>query len=101
MLPAPPENPLFRARFSLSRPALTAKAKEALKAGTIADDQYIGLFHVEFASVYDGQVRFLTAGCGLLDSCGVVYSPSGPPTMRGEDRFRHLDGPWWHVNEGF
>lgn len=60
------------------------------------DDRWIGLFHVRESWRFGTEVRFLTNGCGLVDDCGVVFSPDGPPARRGEDSFSHLYGPWWH-----
>lgn len=56
-----------------------------------------GLFRVrEFQRFDKGELRFLTSSCGLVDQCGVVYSPAGKPPNRGEDSFTHLYGSWWH-----
>ena len=60
------------------------------------DDRWIGLFHVRESWRFDSEIRFLTSECGLLDNCGIVFSPGAPPKSRGEDSFRHLYGPWWH-----
>jgi hypothetical protein len=32
---------------------------------------------------------------------GIVFSPNGPPAMVGEDRYWHLDGPWWKWSRGW
>jgi hypothetical protein len=60
------------------------------------DDRWIGLFHVRETWRFDDEVRFLTNECGLVDNCGIVFSPDAPPKNRGEDSFTHLYGPWWH-----
>jgi hypothetical protein len=46
-------------------------------------------------------VRFITTPCGVVDACGVVYAPFGPPSRWMEDQFTSLHGAWWHVFEGF
>jgi len=58
--------------------------------------QRVGLFRVREFTQIDRELRFKTSVCGLVDACGLVYSPGGPPPNRGEDTFRHLYGPWWH-----
>jgi hypothetical protein len=61
-----------------------------------------GLFHVrEFTRFDGGELRFLTSSCGLVDQCGLVYSPSGRPPNRGEDSFTHLYGSWWHWHQSW
>ena len=60
------------------------------------EQHWIGLFLVHESSRFENECRFLTNDCGLVDSCGIVFSPNGPPPSRGEDSFRHLYGPWWH-----
>lgn len=98
----PPSNPLFRVRFALSERALTERAVAALKASEeTTESEWIGWFHVRRVTVFDGQVRFITTPCGVVDSCGVVYAPSRPPTRYMEDAFTPLQGAWWHVFEGF
>ncbi len=56
----------------------------------------VGLFHVRGIEKYGEELRFLTSECGLVDTCGVIYAPTAPPSRRGEDSFQHLFGPWWH-----
>ena len=56
------------------------------------EQHWIGLFLVHESSQFDDERRFLTNDCGLVDSCGIVFSPNGPPPSRGEDSFRHLYG---------
>lgn len=61
-----------------------------------------GLFQVrEFQRFENGELRFLTSSCGLVDQCGVVYSPAGQPPNRGEDSFTHLYGSWWHWHQSW
>lgn len=98
-----PTNPLFQARFRLSEAALTRRAQSLLAAsGTdVRDRGRVGLFVADRIEVHDGQVRFITTSCGVVDACGLVYVPSGEPRSVMEDRFTHLRGPWWHLYEGF
>ena len=58
--------------------------------------QRVGLFSVDEFSQFGGEMRFLTSSCGLVDACGLVFSPGGRPPNRGEDSFTHLYGSWWH-----
>jgi hypothetical protein len=60
------------------------------------DERWVGLFHVREFSRFDRELRFITNECGLVDTCGIIFSPDGPPPHRGEDSFSHLYGPWWH-----
>ena len=97
-----PRSPLFRLRFALSERALETRAK-ALVTTTFQSSapEWIGWFRVGRINVHDGQVRFITTPCGVVDSCGVVYAPSGSPNRWMEDQFTSLHGAWWHVFEGF
>jgi hypothetical protein len=99
----PPHNPLFRLRFGLSESALTRQAERFL--ATSPDEssgrRRIGLFVVTRIQARDGQVRFITTSCGVVDACGLVYSRTDEPKRWQEDTFSHLRGPWWHVYEGF
>ena len=82
---------LLTARVYLSSdPLIQAEAPEGMT------DRWIGLFHVREVSRFDKEVRFLTNECGLVDMCGVIFSPDARPRNRGEDSFVHLYGPWWH-----
>ena len=98
-----PRNPLFKLRFRASESALTAEARSLATDGRRSRTMpsRVGLFTVVRAQASDGQVRFITTPCGVVDSCGVVYVPTGSPQRWQEDRFSHLRGPWWHVYEGF
>lgn len=93
-----PRNPLFRLRFLASRSTLAAAAEAALVAPP-ADLGHLALFSIDKIEVYEGQVRFITTGCGLTDQCGIVYSPIRRlPTHLHGDRFTSLGGPWYHVH---
>lgn len=97
-----PRGALFRIRFALSEDALTREAQALLsRPGQPDGPRRLGLFAVQRLTVHDGQVRFITTACGVVDSCGVVYSPNREPARWQEDTFTHLSGPWWHVYEGF
>ena len=98
-----PRNPLFRIRFALSERALTREAQALLASGDRREtsSRRIGLFTIERLTVAEGQVRFITTSCGVVDSCGVVYAPTAPPVQWMEDRFAPLSNGWWHVYEGF
>lgn len=96
-----PRNPLFRLRFLASRSTLAATAEAALVAPP-ADLGHLALFSIDNIEVYDGQVRFITTGCGLVDQCGIVYSPTRRlPTHIGRDRLTSLGGPWYHLHYFF
>jgi hypothetical protein len=102
LLPAAPHNPLFRVRFNLSESALTSHAGRL--SATSVDDfrgRRVGMFRVVRTEAHDHQVRLITTNCGVVDSCGLVYSPRGSPQRWQEDQFVHIRGPWWHVFEGF
>ena len=64
-------------------------------------DHWIGLFHIREISRFENELRFLTNECGLVDTCGVIFSPESPPKRRGEDSFTHLYGPWWHWHQSW
>ena len=98
-----PYNPLFHARFRASETALTTEARRLLATGQepAKGSHLVGLFRVQRADVVDGQVRFITTSCGMIDSCGFVYSPSTEPKRVQEDVFSPLHDRWWHLMEGF
>jgi hypothetical protein len=91
--------PLLSLRVYLSTGALR-ESPPVLSALSQADlynqGRWVGLFHVTEFSQFGPELRFITNECGLVDNCGIVYSPDGPPPRRGEDSFTHLFGPWWH-----
>jgi len=96
-----PRNPLFRLRFLASRSTLAATAEAALVAPP-ADLGHRALFSIDNIEVHDGQVRFITTGCGLVDQCGIVYSPTRRlQTHIYRDRLTSLGGPWYHVHQFF
>lgn len=95
----------LRARLFLSGPALQQSASylARLPPATFHErPPWVGLFRVrDFSQFENGELRFLTNGCGLVDNCGLVYSPGGPPPNRGEDTFEHLYGAWWHWHQSW
>jgi hypothetical protein len=56
---------------------------------------------VQSIDVHEGQVRFFTVSCSILATCGLAYSPDGPPSALHEDHFTPLGGGWYHLVEGF
>lgn len=100
-LAGPGANPFFRLRFELSQGALTEAATRKLASPSSDVPAWIGLFPVLSKEVQDQSVRFITTNCGVVDSCGLVYSPSQPPRRVYEDRFVQLSGDWYHVLQGF
>jgi hypothetical protein len=91
--------PLLSIRVYLSAKALRESSSVLTRVSQedlFKNGRWIGLFHVTEFSAYGSELRFITSECGLVDTCGVVYSPDGPPQNRGEDSFAHLFGPWWH-----
>jgi len=96
-------NPLFLARFRASEAALTTEARRLLASGKEppSGTRRVGLFSVQRITIVEGQVRFITTTCGVIDSCGFVYSPTTAPKRFQEDVFSPLHGRWWHLMEGF
>ncbi len=95
---------LLRARVWLSERALVSAAADL--AAVAPDDlrertQRVGLFWVREFQRVDSELRFITSECGLVDTCGLVYSPAGEPVHRGEDSFEHLYGAWWHLYQSW
>ena len=89
-------NPLFRLRFFLSRQALDQAAHKSS-----ALPGWIGLFKVQRIYRYDQEVRFITAQCGVIDSCGLAYLPGGAPQVLRKTKLTHVAGPWYHLYEVF
>jgi hypothetical protein len=90
---------LLSVRLAASASALRGRAPElrAVPSDVLrAHPRRVGLFRVHEVTQFGDELRFLTNECGLVDQCGVVYSPGGRPPNRGEDSFTHLYGPWWH-----
>jgi hypothetical protein len=98
-------SPLFLSgRVYLSSRALIDKApvlSSISPADLYTNGQWVGLFKVREFSQFGRELRFITNSCGLLDSCGLVYAPEGPPQRHGKDSFAHLYGPWWHLYQSF
>ena len=92
-------NPLFRARFELSRSRFAAAAEDCRKQ-SVCEPSRVGLFPVMRSYVSQDQVLFITASFGLIDSCGVVYAPSAPP-QSSENRYTPLGGGWYHIHQSF
>jgi hypothetical protein len=99
-----PHSPLFLARFRLSEAALTGEAQRRLQAPPDRVDltrRRVGLFRVRQTEVVNGQVRFITTSCGVVDSCGVIYAPTSAPARWQEDVFSPISGRWWHLLQAF
>jgi hypothetical protein len=62
---------------------------------------WIGLFRVREFTQFGSELRFLTSDCGVVDNCGLVYSPGGRPPNRGEDSFEHIYAEWWHWHQSW
>ena len=95
---------LLMARVRASQDALIASAPVLARVppGELFHTGHrVGFFTVKGFEQPAGELRFLTSACGLVDLCGVVYAPSGHPSRRGRDAFRHLYGPWWHWYQSF
>jgi hypothetical protein len=91
-----PSNPLFRLRFAMSLPALVDRV--ATPGGpTTAGAEWIGLFHVARIERLDGETRFITGMCGVVDQCGLVFRAVPPTRARGKERLRRLSGNWYHL----
>ncbi|MCW5632935.1 MAG: hypothetical protein KIT17_06315 [Rubrivivax sp.] len=101
MSTAPLTNPLFRLRFELSRSALTEAAVRKLADPATELSSWVGLFPVLSADVHHGTVRFIATNCGVVDACGLVYSPNSVPRRVHEDAFVELSAAWYHVHQGF
>jgi hypothetical protein len=92
-----PANPLFRLRFTLSRPALDAATQAALSGRPPATPTWVGLFPVHRIDVQSREVWLLSDGCGVVDECGLAYVSGAIPRGRSKTKLRHLDGPWYHL----
>jgi hypothetical protein len=95
---------LLRGRVWLSSRAFvkSAAALERIPADDLRTrPQRIGLFWVQEFQRADSELRFITTECGLVDTCGLIYSPAAAPVNRGEDSFLHLFGDWWHLHQSW
>jgi hypothetical protein len=95
---------LLRARVLLSERALVRAAADL--EGIPADDlrvrpKRVGLFWVREFQRVGSELRFITSECGLVDTCGLIYSGAEAPVHRGEDSFSHLYGAWWHLYQSW
>jgi hypothetical protein len=96
-----PDNPFFRLRFLLSRPALDRAARAVASRESLATPAWIGLFPMRRIDVYELEVRFMSDGCGVVDECGLLYRPGPMPSGRSKTRLKHLEGPWYHLYSVF
>lgn len=92
----PRESTLLRWRVDLSADALEASAQEVWERPRL-----VGLFVVFEKTVVRDELRFKTAECHILDTCGLVYSPAGPPQVIGEDSFTPIVGSWWRWRDSW
>jgi hypothetical protein len=90
----------FRVRFMLSRSLLkdyVQTVSPGITGSSPTPGVRVGLFRLRNAEVLpQGVVRMITTECGVVDSCGLVYSPAGTPPVLGEDVYDSLGGPWYH-----
>jgi hypothetical protein len=94
-----PFNPLFRARFHASEPALARAARGLAGGPGHAEGLRVGLFRAKYVTVMSpDEVRFLTAECGVVDQCGLAFRPRSRPTGA---RYAHIAGPWYLIYEPF
>ena len=94
----------LRARVFFSGPALSQSGAylTQLQPNRLRrQPPWVGLFRVREFTQFGSELRFLTSECGVVDSCGLVYSPGGRPRNRGEDSFEHLYGEWWHWHQSW
>ena len=94
----PPHNPLFRARFVVSRDELAQTADGVLVYPPAPGTRRVGLFRVDLET-RDGEVRFLTDDCGARKRCGISYLPTGRPAPERRHAYSSLGGPWYHLAE--
>src|SRR5262245_38783370 len=91
--------PLLSIRVCLSATALRESGPSLSNVSEIDlhnSGQRVGLFRVREFSQFGSELRFITSECGLVDTCGIVFSPDSEPLHHGEDSYIHLFGPWWH-----
>ncbi|MFJ9445621.1 hypothetical protein ACIRRH_27720 [Kitasatospora sp. NPDC101235] len=82
-------------RFSISRPALTSFAEQALATGaTDHAPTWIGGYPVRDAELVDGGVRFAVAGSGVFAAHGYAYFPAGGPTQH-PSRYTQVGDGWY------
>jgi hypothetical protein len=90
----------FWVRFKMSESFLNSYVQTAapvIASGSFVPGVRVGLFRLREAEVLpEGVVRLITTECGVIDTCGLVYSPTGPPPRVGEDVYDSLGGPWYH-----
>jgi hypothetical protein len=90
----------FRVRFMMSRALLNVYVQTAapeIASGAFVPGVRVGLFWLRDAEVLpQGVVRLITTECAVVDSCGLVYSPTGAPPRVGEDAYESLGAPWYH-----
>jgi hypothetical protein len=97
-----PVNPLFRLRFQLSQAALEAAASSALSSPRQPTPTWVGLFPMRRIDVSPGgEVRFISEGCGIIDECGLLYTPGSIPTGRSKTKAKAIGGPWYHLYSVF
>jgi hypothetical protein len=95
-----PSNPLFRVRFLASRASLQSEAEAVLVSTSAGGPHRVGMFSIDRVEVRPGQARFLSS-CGMVDTCGIVYSPVAKPRTIADDSFQPLGGPWYYLYERF
>ena len=89
------------ARLLLAAPWLAPFVEDVRHSGSPASPGWIGPLHALEIETSGDAVRIITSECGVVDNCGVVYSPAGSPKRVGDDYYSHLWGPWWHWSRSF
>lgn len=93
----------LRLRFDAARSDLEGFAAEVQPSNDVdvGAREHVGTFVVlrwSIDKLPNGGVRFLVDSGGLG---GFAYSPSGRPRQNAEDRYYHLEGPWYVWQAGF
>ncbi len=85
----------WKARLAGSRRALIEVAQHTPRGSRSDLPRWVGLLHVKRIDTAGGATRFLTGSCGLMEDCGVAYSPDSEPVATGRDGYQQIAGPWW------
>jgi len=68
---------------------------------TMHGSRWVGLFRVARIERFDDEVRFITAMCGVIDQCGLVFRPVPPTQTHGKERLDHVSGNWYALYDVF
>jgi len=85
----------FWLAFHVSRPAMDRLARQVMASPSDPPrGAWVGLYNADAIEAFPGGMRFIVSGAGSFTRAGFAWSPGGAPPVT-DDRYRHVEGPWY------